>query len=148
LHVLENEAAVQADAIKLSRQAVAITLNQYKAGTVNYVNVVTAQATDLANERTAYDILNRRMTASVLLVEYLGGGWDSSKLPDDKAIAHDTYQPMPDVQPAFKPYIFSTPANPPVPENHTDPASLPPPGNLPDPNKLTIPGEKAAEPKP
>jgi NodT family efflux transporter outer membrane factor (OMF) lipoprotein len=148
LHVLEDEAKVQQEAIALSRQAVTIALNQYKAGTVNYVNVVTAQATDLANERTAFDILNRRMTASVLLVEYLGGGWDASKLPDDKAIAHDTYQPMPEVQPAFKPYIFSTPANPPVPENQTDAASLPAPGNLPPPAKLSTPGEKVAAPKP
>lgn len=148
LQVLENEAGVQADAIKLSRQAVTITLNQYKAGTVNYINVITAQATDLTNERAAYDILNRRMTASVLLVEYLGGGWDASKLPDDHALARDTYQPMPEVQPAFKPYIFSTPANPPVPENPTDSASLPPPGNLSNPDKMAIPGEKPAPPKP
>jgi NodT family efflux transporter outer membrane factor (OMF) lipoprotein len=148
LHVLEDEAKVQDEAIRLSRQAVTITLNQYKAGTVTYINVITAQATDLTNERAAFDILNRRMTASVLLVEYLGGGWDTSKLPDDKAIARDTFQPMPEVQPAFKPYIFSTPANPPVPENPTDAASLPAPGNLPPPQKLSTPGEKSAPPKP
>jgi NodT family efflux transporter outer membrane factor (OMF) lipoprotein len=148
LHVLEDEAKMQDEAIKLSRQAVTIALNQYKAGTVTYINVITAQATDLTNERAAFDILNRRMSASVLLVEYLGGGWDTSKLPDDKAIARDTYQPMPEVQPAFKPYIFSTPANPPVPENPTDAASLPAPGNLPPPEKLSAPVEKIAPPKP
>jgi outer membrane protein TolC len=30
---------------------------------------------------TAVDILDRRMTAAVLLIKVLGGGWDSSALP-------------------------------------------------------------------
>jgi outer membrane protein TolC len=39
--------------------------------------VVTAQSTALANERTAVELLTRRMTASVLLVKALGGSWTS-----------------------------------------------------------------------
>jgi outer membrane protein TolC len=75
LRILEHEAVVQAGALESSRQAVALTLNQYKAGIVSYLNVLTAQTTALANERTALDIRNRRLAASVLLVRALGGGW-------------------------------------------------------------------------
>jgi hypothetical protein len=39
------------------------------------------QTIALTNERTAGQILGRRMTAAVLLVEALGGGWDVTHLP-------------------------------------------------------------------
>ena len=54
---------------------------QYKAGTVSYLNVVTAQTIALTNETTAVQILGQRMTAAVLLVQALGGGWNISDLP-------------------------------------------------------------------
>lgn len=76
LRILEQEAEVQGEAVQAARQSVALTTNQYQAGTVSYLNVVTVQATALANERTAADILGRRRTASVLLVKALGGGWN------------------------------------------------------------------------
>src|SRR5580765_1205806 len=69
LRILEREAALQDQALQAARQAVTLVLNQYKAGTVSYVSVVTAQATALAGEIAALDILNRRMAASVLLAK-------------------------------------------------------------------------------
>ena len=78
LRILEQEAEVQGEAVKLAEQALALALNQYKAGTVNYLNVVLAQATALANQRAAVDILSRRVGASVQLVTALGGGWTPS----------------------------------------------------------------------
>jgi outer membrane protein TolC len=79
LRILEQEAEVQGEAVKLAEHALALVLNQYKAGTVNYLNVVVAQATSLANQRTAVDILSRRVSASVQLVTALGGGWTPSR---------------------------------------------------------------------
>ncbi|MBI2320153.1 MAG: TolC family protein, partial [Betaproteobacteria bacterium] len=81
LHTLEREARVQADAVEASRQAVELTLNQYKAGTVNYLNVVAVQTAELINERTATSILGQRLTAAVTLVKALGGGWRTAALP-------------------------------------------------------------------
>jgi NodT family efflux transporter outer membrane factor (OMF) lipoprotein len=81
LRILEEEAAVQREALEAARQSLELTLNQYKAGTVSYLNVVTAQTTALANERSAVDILGRRLVASVLLVRALGGGWSAGPLP-------------------------------------------------------------------
>jgi NodT family efflux transporter outer membrane factor (OMF) lipoprotein len=80
LRILEQEAEVQGEAVKSADQALALTLNQYKAGTISYLNVVVSQATALANQRTAVDILSRRMSASVQLVTALGGGWAPSEL--------------------------------------------------------------------
>jgi NodT family efflux transporter outer membrane factor (OMF) lipoprotein len=80
LRILEQEAAVQDEAVKAARESLAITLNQYRAGTANYLAVVIVQATALANERTALTILGRRLTASVALIQALGGGWNQATL--------------------------------------------------------------------
>lgn len=82
LRILEQEAAVQGEALQSARQAVTLVTNQYQAGTVSYVNVVTVQATALASERSALDILNRRMAASVLLTKALGGGWSEQNIAE------------------------------------------------------------------
>jgi len=63
------------------------SLPQYKAGTTTYLAVITSQATALSAERTAGELLTRRLTASVLLVQALGGGWDSSQLPTPQDVA-------------------------------------------------------------
>ncbi|MGB7631222.1 MAG: TolC family protein, partial [Candidatus Deferrimicrobium sp.] len=81
LRVLEEEAQVQQQALAAARQTVEIVTNQYKAGTVSYLNVIVAQTTALSNEQTALNILGRRMAASVSLVQALGGGWEASALP-------------------------------------------------------------------
>jgi outer membrane protein TolC len=75
LRILEQEAVVQAQAVTAARQALELTNNQYKAGTVSYLNVVSAQTTLLSNERSALALLGRRFTAAAELVRALGGGW-------------------------------------------------------------------------
>jgi NodT family efflux transporter outer membrane factor (OMF) lipoprotein len=80
LRILEEEAKAQDEAVQAARQSVIITDNQYKAGIIGYLNVLIAQTTEVANERTAITIRGTRMTASVLLITALGGGWDASNL--------------------------------------------------------------------
>jgi NodT family efflux transporter outer membrane factor (OMF) lipoprotein len=87
LRILEQEAVVQNEALQSARQAVALVTNQYKSGVVNYTSVITAQATALTSERTALDILYRRMAASVLLTKALGGGWSEQNIADLGALA-------------------------------------------------------------
>jgi outer membrane protein TolC len=81
LRILEQEAAVQAEAVAAAEQSLAVMENQYRAGTVAYLNVIVAQTTVLSAKITALGILGRRMTAAVLLVKALGGGWNISDLP-------------------------------------------------------------------
>ncbi len=78
LRILEDEAKLQEDSVDAARQSVALTVNQYKAGTVSYLNVVTVQANQLAEERAAVGILNRRLAATVGLVRALGGDWQGA----------------------------------------------------------------------
>ncbi len=75
-----EEAVVQDEAVKSARQTLAVVTNQYKAGTVSYLDVIVAQAAALTNERTAIGIQGRMMTADVLLIKALGGGWEASAL--------------------------------------------------------------------
>ena len=77
LRILEDEAAVQAAAVKAARESVTITNNQYRAGIVNYLSVVVVQAAALVNERAEIDILGRRLVANVNLIKALGGGWET-----------------------------------------------------------------------
>ena len=90
LRILDDERRVQNDAVASARDAVTITTNQYKSGIVSYLNVVTSQATALDNERTAVDILGRRMTASVQLLKALGGTWNATDLPTQAELAAGT----------------------------------------------------------
>jgi NodT family efflux transporter outer membrane factor (OMF) lipoprotein len=87
LRVLEKEAQAEDDAVKAAQNSLDISTYQYKAGTVNYLTVITEQAILLQDQVQALNILTRRMSASVLLIEALGGGWNSSKLPALKDLA-------------------------------------------------------------
>jgi NodT family efflux transporter outer membrane factor (OMF) lipoprotein len=82
LRLLQDEAVVSDEAVKWAQQSLDIANNQYKAGTQSYLTVIVAQTTALTDELTANTIRTRRMTTSVLLVEALGGGWDTSNLPN------------------------------------------------------------------
>jgi len=95
LRILEEEAGVQNEAVKAAEKSVVLTMDQYKAGTVSYLNVVTAQTIALTNETTAVQILGQRMTAAVLLVQALGGGWQ--KPPVDTPKAGEAPPPVEDV---------------------------------------------------
>ena len=81
LRVLSQETDTQRAAVKAAERSLELSMNQYKGGLVTYLQVVTAQSTALENERTAVDILRRRMDASVLLIKALGGGWNASQIP-------------------------------------------------------------------
>ncbi len=81
LRILEEEARLQDEVVQAARHALELTTNQYKAGIVSYLNVISAQTTLLTNERTAASLLGRRLTASVALVKASGGGWSAESLP-------------------------------------------------------------------
>ena len=74
-HWLGEELQVQQDAARLARENVQLTLNQYKAGTVGFVNVALAQAQQLQEERDLVNLQGRQIGASVALIRALGGGW-------------------------------------------------------------------------
>jgi NodT family efflux transporter outer membrane factor (OMF) lipoprotein len=80
LRVLEQSAAIEDATVKAAREAETLTLNQYKAGTVPYSSVITAQTTRLNSEVSALNVLSSRLQASVGLIQALGGGWKATEL--------------------------------------------------------------------
>ena len=78
LRILDQESRLLDDALKASQLAERSTLAQYRAGTVNYLSVVTAQTLSLGNQRSATQVLGRRLAASVGLITATGGGWTTA----------------------------------------------------------------------
>lgn len=83
LRILGQESEIQDNAVKESVDASRIALNEYRAGTVDYTTVVTAQVTEITDKNTALTILQNRLVASVSLVSALGGGWSTADLPSN-----------------------------------------------------------------
>jgi NodT family efflux transporter outer membrane factor (OMF) lipoprotein len=81
LRVLHDEAQTQAGAVAAAEHSLDLSNSRYRGGVANYLEVTTAQSAALSDERTALDILTRRMTASVSLIKALGGGWNVSRIP-------------------------------------------------------------------
>jgi len=81
LDILQRQAAIQSEAVQSAHEAERLMLNQYRAGTVAYTNVVSVQTATLSNEQTALTILQNRLVASVGLIQSLGGGWQVPSQP-------------------------------------------------------------------
>ncbi|MFI3137004.1 MAG: efflux transporter outer membrane subunit [Methylococcaceae bacterium] len=86
LRILEQETQIQQQAVSSAQEALALTSNQFQAGTVSYLNVMTAQVVALDNQKTAITLLGQRLDASVMLIKALGGGWASTAIPPADAI--------------------------------------------------------------
>ncbi|HLJ17230.1 MAG TPA: efflux transporter outer membrane subunit [Bryobacteraceae bacterium] len=105
VRILEEEARLQDAAVKSAQRSLELAINQYKGGITTYLQVITAQEAALAGEVSAVNILTRRMTASVLLVKALGGGWTDANLPTSqdlmakKAAPQATRQHAPAINP-------------------------------------------------
>jgi NodT family efflux transporter outer membrane factor (OMF) lipoprotein len=79
LRILAAESDKVQQTIQAATRALDISTAQYRAGTANYLTVITSQATLESANVTAVTLLTRRLTASVLLIEALGGGWNASR---------------------------------------------------------------------
>jgi NodT family efflux transporter outer membrane factor (OMF) lipoprotein len=78
LHELEEEDRTEAAAVEATRTAQSQAQYRYDAGTVTYLEVSTAENAALQAQLTALSIQLRRISAGVLLVKALGGGWDTA----------------------------------------------------------------------
>jgi NodT family efflux transporter outer membrane factor (OMF) lipoprotein len=81
LRILDEESRAQAAAVASAEQSLTLSVNRYKGGVVAYLEVLTAQNVALSAKQTAIDIFRRRLSASVLLVKALGGGWAGLEKP-------------------------------------------------------------------
>jgi NodT family efflux transporter outer membrane factor (OMF) lipoprotein len=95
LRLLSEEARTQAAAVAAAERSLALSENRYKGGVTSYLEVTTAQATALSNERTAVQLAGRRMVDSVLLIKALGGGFDAATLSSLNYNAATPHSPAP-----------------------------------------------------
>jgi NodT family efflux transporter outer membrane factor (OMF) lipoprotein len=81
LRILEQEAEVQEKAVTAAQKYLVLANTRYAGGVTSYLEVTIAESAALSDELTAVNILGRRMVDAVTLVQALGGGWNSSELP-------------------------------------------------------------------
>lgn len=80
LRRLQEESETDAAAVLATGIALKQAQDRYFAGIVTYLEVSTAETAALQAQVQATTIQARRMSASVLLIKALGGGWDQSSL--------------------------------------------------------------------
>jgi NodT family efflux transporter outer membrane factor (OMF) lipoprotein len=76
--LLANQYAAQSDALIAARKQLEIVNNQYRDGLITYLEVATAESTELNVEFTATQLQGEQLVAAVTLVKALGGGWQSN----------------------------------------------------------------------
>jgi NodT family efflux transporter outer membrane factor (OMF) lipoprotein len=81
LRILEQESAAEQKAVNAAQHSFDLSNQRYKGGVTSYLEVLTAEAALLQNQRTAISIQTRQFVSSVGLVRALGGGWDAGQLP-------------------------------------------------------------------
>ncbi|MDG5497833.1 efflux transporter outer membrane subunit [Niveispirillum sp. BGYR6] len=79
LNALQGQIDARDQAVTAATEAERIVLNQYKAGTVGYTEVITAQTAALSARQSALTVRQNRLTATVALLEALGGGWQAAR---------------------------------------------------------------------
>jgi NodT family efflux transporter outer membrane factor (OMF) lipoprotein len=79
--ILSQQIEQQRAAVTSAQQSLDLEMGRYETGIDPYINVVTLQNTVFSNQQTLTSLQINQMTSAVLLVEALGGGWDTSQLP-------------------------------------------------------------------
>lgn len=87
LRILADENRAEDDAVKAAQESLDVSTYQYKAGVASYLQVITAQTFVLQDKLASVNIHTRRMAASILLIEALGGGWNAASLPTTRQLA-------------------------------------------------------------
>jgi len=81
VRILSQQILRQQEAVDSSQTFLRLELGRYDTGIDPYVDVVTAQTTLLASQEALTELQVQEISASVQLIESLGGGWDRSQLP-------------------------------------------------------------------
>jgi NodT family efflux transporter outer membrane factor (OMF) lipoprotein len=81
VRILSQQILRQQEAVDSAQTFLKLEQARYDTGIDPYIDVVTAQTTLLSNRQTLTILQIQEMTASVQLIEALGGGWERSQLP-------------------------------------------------------------------
>ncbi len=87
LRILSTELTQAHKATVAAQRAVELTVVLFRNGVDSYVNVITAQNAFLSARETELQVQLRQLTASVMLVNDLGGGWETSQMNQTERMA-------------------------------------------------------------
>jgi NodT family efflux transporter outer membrane factor (OMF) lipoprotein len=87
VRILSQQIQQQQLAEQSAQRFVDLEMARYQTGIDPYINVVTAQTTLLSDQQTLANLHTQVMTASVQLIEALGGGWDTTQLPTSEQVS-------------------------------------------------------------
>jgi NodT family efflux transporter outer membrane factor (OMF) lipoprotein len=87
VRILSRQIEQQQQAAQSAQKVVELETARYETGVDPYIDVVTAQTTLLGDRQTLATLHTQVMTASVQLIEALGGGWDSTQLATPEQVS-------------------------------------------------------------
>jgi NodT family efflux transporter outer membrane factor (OMF) lipoprotein len=92
VRILSKQIQQQVDAEKSAERYLELARARYFTGVDTYLNVLVAQTTLLSDQQTLASLRTQAMTASVQLIEALGGGWDLSQLPTPAQVSERVHE--------------------------------------------------------
>ncbi len=92
VRILSKQIQQQVEAEKSAERYLQLARARYFTGVDNYLNVLVAQTTLLSDQQTLASLRTQAMTASVQLIEALGGGWDLSQLPTPAQVSEKVHE--------------------------------------------------------
>jgi NodT family efflux transporter outer membrane factor (OMF) lipoprotein len=81
VRLLSQQIRRQQEAVNYSQTYVNLEQSRYDTGIDPYIDLAAAQTTLLSNQQSLAYLQVQQMTASVQLIQALGGGWDRTQLP-------------------------------------------------------------------
>ena len=98
VRILSQQIRRQQEAVDSSQTFLRLELGRYETGIDPYIDVVIAQTTLLSNQQSLAALEVQEMTASVQLIQALGGGWDRSQLPTAAQVTQKPSRPETTIQ--------------------------------------------------
>jgi NodT family efflux transporter outer membrane factor (OMF) lipoprotein len=103
MRVISQQIAQQDAAVASAQRYLDIATDRYKTGLDPYLNVLSAQTTLLSDQQTQVSLHVSQMTASVQLIQALGGGWNATQLPTPSQVTSKAAESSQKVPPAQAP---------------------------------------------
>jgi NodT family efflux transporter outer membrane factor (OMF) lipoprotein len=85
--ILSEQILKQQQAVDSAQTYLNLEMGRYETGLDPYLDVMIAQTTLLGDQQTLATLHMQEMTASIQLIQALGGGWDLSQLPTPAQVA-------------------------------------------------------------
>jgi outer membrane protein TolC len=122
LRILSQELVQEHDAAVSAQRAVELSVVRYRNGVDSYVNVITAQNAFLTARDAEVQVQLRQLTASVNLINNLGGGWTTDQWQKTETLALRGGSPQPSKPPQAT--AEGAPNPPPMPAHEIKPEEL------------------------